>query len=124
MLAKTRTALTAGVTVVLVALSSAAYAADFSLSSSTGRSSAWYNDGADTISVCDMRNGDGVGAIMWFNDYDGITSGQRTVYNGCANHPGIADGHRISFTVCDWVHSAAHGHRVADNCRYRHLDRS
>ncbi len=103
---------------VVVGSPGTASASDVFLSSSSGKSAAWYNDAADSVSICDQVNGDGDGArasVLW----NGSTHGYRSefVFNGCLTvWNAIPDGAEVTLRTCDWVWLASYQSRQNVNC--------
>lgn len=104
---KTRLGLVAALTGALVAVPTVANAGDVSMYSTSGRSHVWYDDSGNRVVVCDMVNGDGIGAyIYWSGGFEVIA------YNGCETHR-VTDGYYTTVQVWDWVH--VNGQRVGRN---------
>ncbi|GEK23073.1 hypothetical protein CXY01_35930 [Cellulomonas xylanilytica] len=76
-----------------------AQAADFTIHSTTWKSSVYYNDSANTLRLCDVVDRDGDGAHI------STSLGHSTwVYNGCTWLQNIPDGVRLEVDVCDWIY--------------------
>jgi hypothetical protein len=92
---------------MLVAIPSAAQAADAKLFSSSGRSYAWFDDANNRVVICDMQANDNVGAwaeVGYAIGYAPQWYKSRTVYNGCEVVEGVNDGANVSINLCDWVY--------------------
>lgn len=106
---------------LVVALAAPASAADVSFSSTSGRAAVFYNDPANSVTVCDLNNGDGVGArgsVLW----NGATHGYRSdvTYNGCLTiWNAVPDGAAVEVRVCDWWWIDASQSRQNVNCNTR-----
>lgn len=115
MITKTRLALTAAVAAAMVAVPTAAQAADWERYSTTGRSYIAYDSSSGQITLCDRVNGDGIGARVTLNDSTSPNSWYFIEYNGCSTGPAFASGY-ATMEICDWMVNR-NGQRYAGNCR-------
>lgn len=112
---RTRTVLTAAVAAVLVAVPTAAQAADFQRYSTTGRSFISYDSAARGMTLCDRVNGDGIGAYYSVTN-DAGHSYAYIEYNGCGRGPDSVPWGYHTVRVCDWMVNGQ-GNRYEGNCR-------
>ena len=84
---------------LVVTAASPAHAADFTIYSTTYKSSLYYNDSNNTLRLCDVVDGDGDGATF----YSSTTIGA-VVYNGCTWIQNVPDNVQMKVEVCDWVY--------------------
>lgn len=105
--------LVAALSSALVFMPGTAHAADVYLSSTSGKTSVIYDDGANRFYTCDNVPGDGIGGYAY------VSMGfDMTVYNGCEAWRGtIPDNVWTTIQVCDWV--SVNGQRVGRNCSYK-----
>lgn len=79
----------AAISLLMVMIATPAQAADFTIHSTTWKSSVYYNDSANTLRLCDVVDRDGDGAHI------STSLGHSTwVYNGCTWLQNIPDGVR------------------------------
>ena len=97
MITKTRVALTAAVAAVLVALPTAAQAADFERYSTTGRSYISFDSASRAVNLCDRVSGDGVGAYVSINNSYAYIG-----YNNCGLS-WLSERGYTTIEVCDWM---------------------
>ncbi|MFC4615897.1 hypothetical protein ACFO3K_14315 [Cellulomonas algicola] len=96
----------AAVALVMVGVAAPAQAADFTVYSTTYKSSVYYNDGNNTLRLCDVVDRDGDGAHI------STSLGHWTyVYNGCTWIQNVPDNVRMTVDVCDWIYMSSNRNR-------------
>ncbi|KRF34688.1 hypothetical protein [Nocardioides sp. Soil805] len=95
---------------LMLTIAAPAHAADFTIYSTSYRSSVYYNDSNNTLRLCDVVDRDGDGAYL-----DTSLGHGAIVYNGCTWVQNIPDGVQMRVGVCDWM--IVSSNRNPWNCR-------
>lgn len=96
----------------------AAHAADVRVYSTDRIAVAVYDDSENSIMICDLRDGDGIGARGGATGYWGA---EDIVYNGCkVVRRGISEGSRIELFITNWV-VGPDGQRTSTGYAHHHF---